>query len=222
MHLMMTSGAAAALSAVLCQQWEQRRGWRAARVAHAAAVSLQRCGVGLLSTTGELQLPGCSSSFGTGGCAAAAAAASGGWLPCDAVGVPVGAAARGRFPDAAAFASTAAAQSKLLLPATGSAAAAAAGRIGQQQCSRVPLCGWDLIAAVGSAAHPVAACLMGRSRCTALRDLPSLVLEVNVSEAWLSVHPVIVWSGLVVNYLNCCALEEADMNQQSAWHVQGR
>lgn len=125
---------------------------------------------------------------------------SGGWQPLDACGVPVGAPSNGRFPDAPAFGSAAAAGSKLLLlggadrtsagggagaqprkAAGSSAAAAAAGGGCRSSSNRVPVCGWDLVQAVGGAAHPVAACLKGRTGPKALQDLSSLVLEVSVS-----------------------------------------
>lgn len=183
-QLMISSGAAVALTSTLSQAWQKQTAWRLSRVAHAASLSLQRCGVDVAPPVGQLQqqqqqlLGFGSSSSSTGGMICA-----GGWLPTDACGVPVGTAARGRFPDATAFASNAAAGSKLLSPGD------AAGAAGVLVSNRLPLCGWDLLRAVGDAAHPIAACLKGRMGVRALADLPSLVLEVSVSCASFPVSP---------------------------------
>jgi hypothetical protein len=48
----------------------------------------------------------------------------------------------------------------------------------------MPLCGWDLVRAVGGASHPIAACLKGRMGTRALTDLPSLILELSVSSSF--------------------------------------
>jgi hypothetical protein len=191
-QLMMTSGAAVALTGVLSTAWQQHSSWRLSRVAHAAALSMLRCGVDVSPSQQNVAAgydPSNSSSSGV--------VVSGGWLPLDACGVPVGAASRGRFPDLSdAYISNAAARSQLLLPSAaavayssgagrrGGAAAdysAAAGVGGVNSSSRMPLCGWDLVRAVGGAAHPIAACLEGRNGARALADLSSLVLELSVS-----------------------------------------
>lgn len=173
-QLMMTSGAAVALSGVLSQQWQRHTSWRLSRAAHAAALSLQRCGVDFpsSSSSSSLQLHGPSSLLNPGQLLLGGPLVSGGWLPVDACGQPVGAAAKGRFPDAAAFGSTAAVRSRFL----------AAGNNSSGSCSsRLPVCGWDLLRALSGAAHPIAACLKGRMSPTGTADLPSLILELSVS-----------------------------------------
>lgn len=171
-------------------------------MALAGALSLQRCGLDLLL------LPGVAGTPQTGGTLLQQQGVSvgslrgysssnvgplvcGDWLPLDACGVPVGGTSNGRYPDAAGYASAAAVGSSLVLLAgaeRGSSAGArsskGAGAVGggcRSSSNRLPLCGWDLVRAVGGAAHPVAACLKGRTDATALRELPSLVLEVSVS-----------------------------------------
>lgn len=205
-QLLAASGAAAALTNALVGQWKAHTSWRASRVALAGALSLQRCGLDLLALQG-LAGPGDGCALqqvaGSGGRGysgyGGGPLVSGGWQPLDACGVPVGAPSNGRFPDAPAFGSAAAAGSKLLLlsgadrasaggagaprkaGSSAAAAAAAAGGVCRSSSNRVPLCGWDLVRAVGGAAHPVAACLKGRTGPKALQDLSSLVLEVSVS-----------------------------------------
>lgn len=195
-QLLGASGAAAALTNALMKQWQMHTGWRASRVALAGALSLQRCGLDLLVVPGvgdTLAQQAGARGYSSG------PLLSGSWLPMDACGMPVGVTSNGRFPDAAAYTSAAAVGSKLVLLAGAdkgtiggakkgvAAAAAAAGADGCRSASnRLPLCGWDLVRAVGDAAHPVAACLRGRMSATALRDLPSLVLDVSVSA--LSLH----------------------------------
>lgn len=201
-QLSAASGAAAALTHALQRQWQISTAWRASRVALAGALSLQRCGLDLLL------LPGVAGTPQTGGTLLQQQGVSvgslrgysssnvgplvcGDWLPLDACGVPVGGTSNGRYPDAAGYASAAAVGSSLVLPAgaeRGSSAGArsskGAGAVGggcRSSSNRLPLCGWDLVRAVGGAAHPVAACLKGRTDATALRELPSLVLEVSVS-----------------------------------------
>jgi hypothetical protein len=198
------SGAAAALTNALLQQWQMHGSWRAGRVALAGALSLQRCGLDLAVLPGlhdtllqQQQQGGGARGYSSG------PLVSGGWIPLDACGLPVGAGATGRFPDAASYASAAAAGSRLLLlpgqerygggiiaggGARGSkaaGAAAGAGGVGagaRSSSNRLPLCGWDLVRAVGGAADPVAACLKGRTGPRALLELSSLVLEVSVSD----------------------------------------
>jgi hypothetical protein len=190
-QLMMTSGAAVALTGVLSSAWQQHSSWRLSRVAHAAALSMLRCGVDV-SPSQQNAAAGYDPSSSSSG-----VVVSGGWLPLDACGVPVGAASRGRFPDLSdAYISNAAARSQLLLPSAAAVAyssgagrragaaadgSAAAGVGGYSSSSRMPLCGWDLVRAVGGAAHPIAACLKGRMGARALADLSSLVLELSVS-----------------------------------------
>lgn len=174
-QLMMTSGAAVALSSALAQLWQKHSEWRMSRTAHAAALSLQRCGVAFpsSSSSSKQQHQGLSSSLldiGPGHLLASGPTVCGGWLPTDACGVPVGTCSTGRFPDASAFSSAAAAHSKLVTPVLGSSSS-----------TRLPVCGWDLIRAVSGAAHPIAACLRERMSPGALADMPSLILEVSVS-----------------------------------------
>lgn len=197
-QLVGVSGAAAALTNALVAQWQIHNKWRASRVALAGALSLQRCGLDLLLTPNGSGVGDASSSSSS----STGPLVSGSWLPLDACGVPVGATSNGRFPDVAGYASSAAAGSELVAGLAGTAAAgaaagpssskkgaaaagagaSAAAAVGRSSASnRVPLCGWDLVRAVGGVAHPVAACLKGRTDATALRDLPSLVLEVSVS-----------------------------------------
>jgi hypothetical protein len=190
-QLMMSSGAAVALTGVLSSAWQQHSSWRLSRVAHAAALSMLRCGVDVLPSPQNAAGADASSSSSSSD-----VAVSGGWLPLDACGVPVGAASRGRFPDLSdAFVSNAAARSQLLLPSAAAAAyssgagrrvgaaadGSAAAGYGGASSSRMPLCGWDLVRAVRGAAHPIAACLKGRMGARALADLSSLVLELSVS-----------------------------------------
>ncbi|WIA20226.1 hypothetical protein OEZ85_006067 [Tetradesmus obliquus] len=61
--------------------------------------------------------------------------------------------------------------------------------------SRMPLCGWDLVRAVGGAAHPIAACLKGRMGARALADLPSLILELSPTyeERAAAMEEVLQW-----------------------------
>lgn len=191
-QLQTASGAAAALTNALMRQWQLHGSWRASRVALAGALSLQRCGLDLVMLPGLRSSAQQQQSSGVRGYSSGPLVC-GDWLPLDACGVPVGEAATGRYPDAAAYASTSSSGSRLVLPPSaagtsgggsrkGAAAAAAAGAAGCRSSSnRLPLCGWDLVRAVGGAAHPVAACLRGRTASTALMDLSSLVLEVSVS-----------------------------------------
>lgn len=194
-QLQAASGAAAALTNALLRLWQMHSHWRASRVALAGALSLQRCGLDLLMLPGlgdSVQQQAAAHGYSTG------PLVCGDWLPLDACGVPVGSSSNGRYPDAAAYSSAAAAASRLLLPAGLAGAssggsrksAAAAGAVGSRSSSnRMPLCGWDLVRVVGKAAHPVTACLKGRTAPTALRDLPSLVLDVSVSAlAGLTFH----------------------------------
>jgi hypothetical protein len=190
-QLMMTSGAAVALTGVLSSAWQQHSSWRLSRVAHAAALSMLRCGVDVCPSQQNAAAGFDPSSSSSG------VVVSGSWLPLDACGVPVGAASRGRFPDLSdAYISNAAARSQLLLPSAAAVAyssgqmasrragaaadGSAAAGVGSSS-SRMPLCGWDLVRAVGGAAHPIAACLKGRMGARALADLSSLVLELSVS-----------------------------------------
>jgi hypothetical protein len=198
------SGAAAALTNALLRQWQMHGSWRASRVALAGALSLQRCGLDLAVLPGfndTLQQQQQQQQHAGGGLRGYSSGplVSGSWLPLDACGLPVGAAATGYFPDAGSYVSSAAAGSRLVLPpgqdvrykhgsaggskAAGAAAAGAAGALAgcRSSSSRLPLCGWDLVRAVGGAADPVAACLKSRTGPRALLELSSLVLELSVS-----------------------------------------
>ncbi len=170
-QLLMASGPALTLSGVLSDAWTRHGAWRASRIAHAASLSIARCGADelLLPTPAGVHNNNSSSS-------SSPVVVCGDWLPRDACGVPVGHAACGRFPDAAAFASASASRSRFL-PA---GSAAAGTRASAPASTRMPLCGTDLVAAVQGAAHPVAACLRGRTGTRELQDLTSLVLELSV------------------------------------------
>lgn len=174
-QLMMTSGAAVALSSVLAQQWQKHSNWRMGRIAHAAALSLQRCGLDFPSSSSQQQQQGSKNLLlNPGQLLAGGLTVSGGWLPLDACGLPVGQSSRGRFPDAGAFGSAAAARSRFA--AVGYSSSSSSSR----SC-RLPACGWDLVRALRGIAHPITACLKGRMSSRALADMPSLVLEISVS-----------------------------------------
>jgi hypothetical protein len=223
-QLQTASGAAAALTNALTKQWQAHSSWRASRVAVAGALSLQRCGLDLLllpGAGGTLQQQAGAWGYSSG------PLVSGSWLPMDACGVPVGVTSNGRFPDAAAYASAAAVCSQLVLLPGGERASAGGSKKGpagaaggcRSSSNRLPLCGWDLVRAVGDAAHPVAACLRGRTGATALRDLSSLVLEVSVSVGCCKTLAAALRPLDNCEDCNCCPLDmlAVCLSQMSLW-----